>query len=464
MSAPYPTGYSHTFSYSGYEAVNPSTPKPGLNMDAELQTIALAINSIIAALADVRRSDGPLVNGLVTMDSLSSVVKTSIGGWNPRGVWTTGTAYGLKDMVRAPNSGSYVCIVAHTAGATFAGDQATKWAVVSPWEVGAQASIQTAGTTGKVLQSTGSDSYAWVDPSTLATNVSIGGQAGVFYWTATGLNMIGSRIQTEQDGFGQFWLSSAVALSLAPDETILNPADNLAYGYHVDAYGRVDACYIRTRAAQATLSGSHFTVSNFTNGNNVTLDGNAGFLFLTSATGNPTLALWDGTVHSGQDYNWTIAYDQGSHEFQVVPIDGNYNAYFGAHWSRFGTSVTVPPAATYTIGGVSLAFNLAGGIISQDVYSKGAVGGGTGSTPTWAVYGGGDAFFNSVTATGMVIAGQPVRAAGQAINATGSVVEIGPISTGSTSTADFGVNMFLMGLRTDSTGVIYLRAKALAIT
>lgn len=50
----------------------------------------------------------------------------SIRAYNPRGAWATATAYAAKDLV---SSGGlwYLCLDAHTSGATFAGDQAAHW-------------------------------------------------------------------------------------------------------------------------------------------------------------------------------------------------------------------------------------------------------------------------------------------------------------------------------------------------
>lgn len=45
-----------------------------------------------------------------------------------RGAWATATSYALKDVVTSGGT-AYICIVAHTSGATFAGDLATKWRV-----------------------------------------------------------------------------------------------------------------------------------------------------------------------------------------------------------------------------------------------------------------------------------------------------------------------------------------------
>lgn len=51
-----------------------------------------------------------------------------VTSFNNRGAWTSTTAYAVNDLVS--NSGTwYQCVVAHTSGATFAGDLSSKWRV-----------------------------------------------------------------------------------------------------------------------------------------------------------------------------------------------------------------------------------------------------------------------------------------------------------------------------------------------
>lgn len=69
-----------------------------------------------------------------TTDRLGNVKQTmtgaigAIAGITNRGAWVTAIVYGVKDIVL--DSGTwYICVVAHTSGATFAGDSAAKWRV-----------------------------------------------------------------------------------------------------------------------------------------------------------------------------------------------------------------------------------------------------------------------------------------------------------------------------------------------
>ena len=71
-----------------------------------------------------------------------------------RGTWATGTAY-VKDDVVLSGVNSYICVNAHTAGATFAGDSANWELMVQGTEIPSQT-----GQAGKALVTDGS-SLSW---------------------------------------------------------------------------------------------------------------------------------------------------------------------------------------------------------------------------------------------------------------------------------------------------------------
>jgi hypothetical protein len=73
-----PDRYEPGFSFAGYQNNNPNRPLPGVRVDAELADVSDAINGTIDALADVRRSDGALKNGIVTLDSLAPGVAAEL--------------------------------------------------------------------------------------------------------------------------------------------------------------------------------------------------------------------------------------------------------------------------------------------------------------------------------------------------------------------------------------------------
>ncbi|MCP3417794.1 hypothetical protein NLM16_27165 [Bradyrhizobium brasilense] len=80
MSAPQP--YTPDYSFSGYQANNPTAPPPGSNLDAQFAQIAAFSASIVAALNDLRRSDGALKNQIVTFDSLAQALQLLVDPTN----------------------------------------------------------------------------------------------------------------------------------------------------------------------------------------------------------------------------------------------------------------------------------------------------------------------------------------------------------------------------------------------
>lgn len=79
-----PTPYSVSYSFAGWQAVNPDLPVPALSVDNEFANIETAIDSVIASLQDIRRADGNLQNGVVTWDGLDQDVKDLINSVTDR--------------------------------------------------------------------------------------------------------------------------------------------------------------------------------------------------------------------------------------------------------------------------------------------------------------------------------------------------------------------------------------------
>lgn len=121
---PNPTSYTPAYSFSGYQASNPTIPLPADKVDAELAAIDVALDSTQTALNEIRRSDGKLTNQIVGVDSLSTAVLALFSGDpSPRGAWAAGTPYEVGDLVTVA-SASYLCATAHTSSAAFAADNA----------------------------------------------------------------------------------------------------------------------------------------------------------------------------------------------------------------------------------------------------------------------------------------------------------------------------------------------------
>jgi hypothetical protein len=122
-----PPPYVPSFSFSGFQETNPTDPPPGPMLDNEYDNISESLNQTITALSSVRRSDGALVNGIVTPESLSSDL--TIGVQTPT-AWVTAHAYVAGNIVVQSNT-FYLCLVSHTSG-VFATDlAAVKWVSVT---------------------------------------------------------------------------------------------------------------------------------------------------------------------------------------------------------------------------------------------------------------------------------------------------------------------------------------------
>lgn len=77
-----PTPYDVSYSFTGWQALNPTRPLPAVNLDIELANIEESLDSFVVALSDVRRSDGMVQNGSVGWDALDDQVKVLFGEHN----------------------------------------------------------------------------------------------------------------------------------------------------------------------------------------------------------------------------------------------------------------------------------------------------------------------------------------------------------------------------------------------
>lgn len=126
-----PTRYSRSYSFTGYQAANPSDPLPAQRVDAEFDAVALTTDETRANLALIQRDDGKLRNASVHPDAFDGASLLLMGSktWVPRGAWTTSTIYAIGDMVEN-GDGTFVSTVAHLSG-DFAMDRAAgKWVTV----------------------------------------------------------------------------------------------------------------------------------------------------------------------------------------------------------------------------------------------------------------------------------------------------------------------------------------------
>ncbi|TBB25196.1 hypothetical protein ELH51_27330 [Rhizobium ruizarguesonis] len=106
-----PNPYTPSYSFSGWQTSNPAKPLPAPQVDNEFANISTSLNAAITGLTDVRRSDGQLKNGIVTVESLSPSLNI---GFTLRGAWASGQHYLAADGV-VYNSNFYRALVTHDA-------------------------------------------------------------------------------------------------------------------------------------------------------------------------------------------------------------------------------------------------------------------------------------------------------------------------------------------------------------
>ncbi|SHH20938.1 hypothetical protein [Bradyrhizobium erythrophlei] len=125
---PYPSLYSITYSYMGFQQSQGNNAFPGTQIDADLDGLAASVTNLSAFMKTAIRSDGQLNNGLVTFDTLSPSVQTA--GLAPANAWMTATLYLLNASTIQAGT-LYRSTVDHTSG-VFATDLAAgKWVFVA---------------------------------------------------------------------------------------------------------------------------------------------------------------------------------------------------------------------------------------------------------------------------------------------------------------------------------------------
>jgi hypothetical protein len=115
-----PPAFNRSFSFSNFQAQNPSQQIPGSSIEQELNNVKATLDAILANLKLVQRDDGAIANASVGLDQLSAQVPV---GFNAPVVWTTGTAFTGGSSTVFQGSGFYQCETTHTSG-VFATDLA----------------------------------------------------------------------------------------------------------------------------------------------------------------------------------------------------------------------------------------------------------------------------------------------------------------------------------------------------
>lgn len=133
-----PVEYNRQYNFTNYQALNPTAPLPGDEVDNEFNSAKVTLDEIRARLALIQRDDGRLANGSVGYDQIVAAVT----GFAPPLVWEASTEYPVNTYVLFGGT-MYIALVTHTSSATFGDDlTAARWSAV--FDFGSQAAQTTA--------------------------------------------------------------------------------------------------------------------------------------------------------------------------------------------------------------------------------------------------------------------------------------------------------------------------------
>src|SRR5690554_6188562 len=91
-----PPPYDRAFNFADYQAVNPTTPLPGLSVDEELARVKLTLDAVLSNLALIQRDDTALANKTVGFDQLKDEIQL---GFNAPAEWEPEKNYIVRDTV-----------------------------------------------------------------------------------------------------------------------------------------------------------------------------------------------------------------------------------------------------------------------------------------------------------------------------------------------------------------------------
>jgi hypothetical protein len=118
-----PTPYDREFNFTGFSSANPNQQQPGIELDAELNAIALTLEETLSNLAVIQRDDTRLANASVGPDQLDDMALLLIGqgGFSFKGLWGPSIIYAKGDVVSF-SSEIYLVVSDHISNAAAAVD------------------------------------------------------------------------------------------------------------------------------------------------------------------------------------------------------------------------------------------------------------------------------------------------------------------------------------------------------
>ena len=176
-----PVAYVRAYNFTSFSAAFPSTPQPGVKLDAEFNGIKATTDAIRANLAKIQRDDGRLANGSVSLDQVGSDVLMLVGtSWTVRGPWAAATLYAVGDVVSSAGT-TYACGVAHTSTVLATDVVAGRWVVL--WSSSGVVPSDASVTTAKIAD--GAVTAAKLAFTSLSLSGTISGAGGLSAGTAT---------------------------------------------------------------------------------------------------------------------------------------------------------------------------------------------------------------------------------------------------------------------------------------
>ena len=128
-----PRDYSRQHNFNDFATTSPASPLPGQQVDNELNAVKLTLDDLNTNIGIIQRDDGKIRNQSVHKDAfdVDALALISSGNFNPRGDWSSGTAFAVGDIVNF-NNATYYATSAHTSSNAFQTDlSASKWLLIA---------------------------------------------------------------------------------------------------------------------------------------------------------------------------------------------------------------------------------------------------------------------------------------------------------------------------------------------
>ena len=125
---PSPTPYRRSFSFTDYQAANPSSPDPGNEIDAQMNAIKVATNSVISNLGLIQQTNGQLANASVGYQQLQRCVRRDL---NPPTSWSSSAVSCFPGDLVFYRPLLYVCNTANVSSASAPPSTNAAWTLLA---------------------------------------------------------------------------------------------------------------------------------------------------------------------------------------------------------------------------------------------------------------------------------------------------------------------------------------------